>query len=151
MIEGEWSGRFTGLRDQRVEIAMMRMPDGHGRTELSRFFTPPTVADHRNAPVNALGYLPRHVRQRVPLLCHRRPDSGSRSHAGGATPARRDASIHAGFERLGGFAVDRPARPVTFPGGRGRPSSMLCGELPEDSTGTAPLREPHSFPMNGLG
>ena len=57
MIEGDWSGRVTGLRDQRVEIAMMRTPDGHGRIELSRFLTPPAVADHRNAPVNALGYL----------------------------------------------------------------------------------------------
>ncbi len=57
MIEGEWSGRVTGLRDQRVEIAMMRTPDGHGRIELSSFLTPPVVADHRNAPVNALGYL----------------------------------------------------------------------------------------------
>ena len=56
-IEGEWAGRVTGLRDQRVEIAMMRTPDGHSRLELSRFLTPPTVADHRNAPVNALGYL----------------------------------------------------------------------------------------------
>jgi catechol 2,3-dioxygenase-like lactoylglutathione lyase family enzyme len=57
MIEGEWAGRVTGLGDQRVEIAMMRMPDGHGRLELSRFLAPPIVADHRNAPVNALGYL----------------------------------------------------------------------------------------------
>jgi catechol 2,3-dioxygenase-like lactoylglutathione lyase family enzyme len=57
MIEGDWSGRVTGLRDQRVEIAMMRTPDGHGRIELSRFLAPPVVADHRNAPVNALGYL----------------------------------------------------------------------------------------------
>src|SRR6185312_13678271 len=56
-IEGEWAGRVTGLGDQRVEIAMMRTPDGHGRVELSRFLTPPAVADHRNAPVNALGYL----------------------------------------------------------------------------------------------
>src|SRR5262247_4259497 len=56
-IEGDWAGRVTGLGDQRVEIAMMRTPDGHGRLELSRFLTPPTVADHRNAPVNALGYL----------------------------------------------------------------------------------------------
>ncbi len=55
-LEGEWSGRVTGLGDQRVEIAMMRTPDGHGRLELSRFLAPP-VADHRNAPVNALGYL----------------------------------------------------------------------------------------------
>ena len=57
MVEGEWAGRVTGLGDQRVEIAMMRTPDGHGRLELSRFLMPPAVADHRNAPVNALGYL----------------------------------------------------------------------------------------------
>src|SRR5579875_202568 len=56
-IEGEWAGRVTGLGDQRVEIAMMRTPDGHGRLELSRFVTPPIVADHRNSPINALGYL----------------------------------------------------------------------------------------------
>ena len=56
-IEGEWSGRVTGLRDQRVEVAMMRTPDGHSRLELSRFLAPAPVADHRNAPVNALGYL----------------------------------------------------------------------------------------------
>ena len=56
-IEGEWAGRVTGLGDQRVEIAMMRTPDGHSRVELSRFLAPPVVADHRNAPVNALGYL----------------------------------------------------------------------------------------------
>ena len=56
-IEGDWAGRVTGLRDMRVEIAMMRTPDGHSRLELSRFLTPPAVADHRNAPVNALGYL----------------------------------------------------------------------------------------------
>ena len=56
-IEGEWAGRVTGLGDQRVEIAMMRTPDGNGRLELSRFLTPAVVADHRNAPVNALGYL----------------------------------------------------------------------------------------------
>jgi catechol 2,3-dioxygenase-like lactoylglutathione lyase family enzyme len=57
MIEGEWAGRVTGLGDQRVEIAMMRTPDGNARLELSRFLTPPVVADHRHAPVNALGYL----------------------------------------------------------------------------------------------
>ena len=56
-IEGEWAGRVTGLADQRVEIAMMRTPDGHSRLELSRFLAPPVVADHRSAPVNALGYL----------------------------------------------------------------------------------------------
>jgi catechol 2,3-dioxygenase-like lactoylglutathione lyase family enzyme len=56
-IEGEWAGRVTGLGDQRVEIAMMRTPDGHSRLELSRFLTPAPIADHRNAPVNSLGYL----------------------------------------------------------------------------------------------
>ena len=56
-IEGEWAGRVTGLVDQHVEVAMMRTPDGHSRLELSRFRAPPTVADHRNAPVNSLGYL----------------------------------------------------------------------------------------------
>jgi len=56
-IEGEWAGRVTGVRDQRVEIAMMRTPDGHSRLELSRFLSPAVVADHRNAPVNSLGYL----------------------------------------------------------------------------------------------
>ena len=57
MIEGEWAGRVTGLGNQRVEIAMLVTPDGHSRLELSRFLTPPVVADHRNAPVNSLGYL----------------------------------------------------------------------------------------------
>jgi catechol 2,3-dioxygenase-like lactoylglutathione lyase family enzyme len=56
-IEGDWAERVTGLRDMRVEVAMMRTPDGHSRLEISRFLTPPAVADHRNAPVNALGYL----------------------------------------------------------------------------------------------
>jgi catechol 2,3-dioxygenase-like lactoylglutathione lyase family enzyme len=57
MIEGEWAGRVTGLDNQRVEIAMMATPDGHNRLELSRFLAPEVIADHRNAPVNALGYL----------------------------------------------------------------------------------------------
>lgn len=56
-IEGEWAGRVTGLGSQSVEIAMMVTPDGHSRIEISRFITPPTISDHRNAPVNALGYL----------------------------------------------------------------------------------------------
>ena len=56
-IEGEWAGRVTGLGNQHVEIAMMVTPDGHSRLEISRFLTPPVVADHRSAPVNALGYL----------------------------------------------------------------------------------------------
>ena len=57
MVEGEWAGRVTGLGDQRVEVAMMRTPDGHSQLELSRFLAPEVVADHRTAPVNALGYL----------------------------------------------------------------------------------------------
>ena len=56
-IEGEWAGRITGLGNQKVEIAMMVTPDGHSRLELSRFINPTIIADHRKAPVNALGYL----------------------------------------------------------------------------------------------
>ena len=56
-IEGEWSGRVTGVKGQVVEIAMMVTPDGHSRLEISRFLTPPTISDHRTAPVNSLGYL----------------------------------------------------------------------------------------------
>ncbi len=57
IIEGEWAGRVTGVRDQRVEIAMMRTPDGHSKLELCRFLAPAIASDHRTAPVNALGYL----------------------------------------------------------------------------------------------
>jgi catechol 2,3-dioxygenase-like lactoylglutathione lyase family enzyme len=57
ILEGEWAGRVTGLGFQRVEIAMMATPDGHSRLEISRFLTPSTISDHRNVPVNALGYL----------------------------------------------------------------------------------------------
>ncbi len=57
MVEGEWAGRVTGLGNQSVEIAMMVTPDGHSRLELSQFFAPQTIADHRNNPVNSLGYL----------------------------------------------------------------------------------------------
>jgi len=78
IIEGEWAGRITGLHDQRVEIAMMVMPDGHGRIELSRFLAPATIADHRNAPVNALGYL------RVMFAVDDLDDTLARLHALGA-------------------------------------------------------------------
>lgn len=57
MIEGEWAGRVTGLGNQSVEVAMMVTPDGNSRLELSRFINPKVIEDHRNAPVNALGYL----------------------------------------------------------------------------------------------
>lgn len=79
MIEGEWAGRVTGLGDQRVEIAMMVTPDGHGRLELSRFLAPPVVADHRNAPVNTLGYL------RVMFTVEDIDDTLARLQARGAT------------------------------------------------------------------
>lgn len=57
IVEGEWAGRVTGLPEQRVEVAMMVTPDGHSRLELSRFIKPEPISDHRNAPVNSLGYL----------------------------------------------------------------------------------------------
>lgn len=57
IVEGEWAGRVTGLLDQQVEVAMMVTPDGHSRLELSRFIRPEPISDHRNAPVNSLGYL----------------------------------------------------------------------------------------------
>jgi len=57
MVEGEWAGRVTGLGNQSVEVAMMITPDGHSRLELSQFFVPHTISDHRTAPVNSLGYL----------------------------------------------------------------------------------------------
>ncbi len=57
MVEGEWAGRVTGLGEQRVAVAMLRTPDGHGRVELSRFLEPKAVSDHRRAAVNSLGYL----------------------------------------------------------------------------------------------
>lgn len=56
-VAGEWAGRITGLVDQSVEVAMMVTPDGHSRLELSQFIKPAVIADHRQAPVNALGYL----------------------------------------------------------------------------------------------
>ena len=56
-VEGHWADGVTGLRDMRVDIAMMRTPDGHSRLELSRFLAPSVAADHRDHPVNALGYL----------------------------------------------------------------------------------------------
>lgn len=56
-IEGEWAGKVTGLGNQHVEVAMMVTPDGHSRLEISQFLTPPTISDHREAPVNSLGYL----------------------------------------------------------------------------------------------
>src|SRR5215211_517532 len=55
-IEGRWVDRVVGLDGVRVDIAMMRTPDGHGRLELTKFDTPPAVsAEPENAPANTLG------------------------------------------------------------------------------------------------
>lgn len=79
LIEGEWAGRVTGVRDQRVEVAMMRTPDGHGKIELSRFDAPAIASDHRTAPVNSLGYL------RVMFEVDNLDDTLARLSKGGAT------------------------------------------------------------------
>jgi len=92
-IEGEWAGRVTGLGDQHVEIAMMRTPDGHSRLELSRFLRPTVVADHRDAPVNALGYL------RVMFAVDDLDDTLERLFARGATLAG-EVVDYAGIYRL---------------------------------------------------
>ena len=86
-IEGDWADRVTGLRGMRVEIAMMRTPDGHSRLELSRFLAPPVVADHRNAPVNALGYL------RVMFAVEDIDDTLVRLGRRGATARRRSGPV----------------------------------------------------------
>jgi len=78
-VAGKWADGVTGLRDMRVEIAMLRTPDGHSRLELSRFLAPAVVADHRKAPVNALGYL------RVMFAVEDLDDTLSRLRKRGAT------------------------------------------------------------------
>ena len=87
-IEGEWAGRVTGLGDQRVEIAMLRTPDGHSRLELSRFLTPPAVADHRNAPVNALAT----SASCSPWTTSTRPSPGSASTARSSSATKSSSS-----------------------------------------------------------
>src|ERR1051326_9531033 len=97
MVEGEWAGRVTGLGESRVEIAMMRTPDGHSRLELSRFLTPAVVADHRNAPVNASSLPARHVCRGRPRR-DTRPAPPARCSAGkprsGPVPRRISALLH---------------------------------------------------------
>jgi catechol 2,3-dioxygenase-like lactoylglutathione lyase family enzyme len=41
-VEGQWVDRVVGLDDVRVDVAMVRTPDRHGRLELTMFHTPPT-------------------------------------------------------------------------------------------------------------
>ena len=92
LVEGEWAGRVTGLGDQRVEIAMMRTPDGHGRLELSRFLAPRVVADHRNAPVNKM-------RTELQALLRRQEPPALRSAELGASAGLIGAGL-AGWHRL---------------------------------------------------
>jgi catechol 2,3-dioxygenase-like lactoylglutathione lyase family enzyme len=51
-IEGRWVDRVNGLDGIRVDIAMLRTPDGHGRLELTKFHSPEAVSPQ---PANALG------------------------------------------------------------------------------------------------
>lgn len=117
-VEGEWAGRVTGLGNQRVEIAMMRMPDGHGRLELSRFLTPPPVADHRNAPVNALGYL------RVMFAVDDLDDTRSSARAPRPSARLEGAEGHAKYLTLAHCPFPSPGtlrrRASQFHGGAGK-------------------------------
>ena len=54
-VEGRSVDRIVGLDGVRSDVAMMRMPDGHGRIELSKFHTPPATTAEPNPPVNRLG------------------------------------------------------------------------------------------------
>ena len=94
VVEGPWAGRVTGLGDQRVEIAMMRTPDGQGRIELSRFLVPGVIADHRRAPVNSLGYL------RVMFAVDDLDDTLSRLNARGAQLVSSDVVQYEDAYRL---------------------------------------------------
>ncbi|MFF5258120.1 VOC family protein [Actinomadura viridis] len=55
-IEGRWAERVNGFDDLRVDIAMLRAPDGHGKLELTRFHSPTAIsAEPDPAPSNTLG------------------------------------------------------------------------------------------------
>ena len=103
-IEGEWAGRVTGVHGQRVEIAMMRTPDGHSRVELSRFDAPAIASDHRNAPVNSLGYL------RVMFAVENLDDTLAKAKTAGATvlvePYAADARRAAVVKFPGGYVAE---------------------------------------------
>jgi catechol 2,3-dioxygenase-like lactoylglutathione lyase family enzyme len=56
-VEGPWVDQVCGLDDVRVDIAMMRTPDGHGKLELTKFRAPKAIrAETEDAPPNALGF-----------------------------------------------------------------------------------------------
>ena len=150
MIEGDWSGRVTGLRDQRVEIAMMRMPDGHGRIELSRFLTPPPVADHRNAPVNALGYL------RVMFAVDDLDDTLARLREHGAQLVD-EVVDYEGVYRLcyvrgpEGIPSGWPSKSADAKRAPGRPSRILADAEASAFKLSIPLPPPRSIPKAGAG
>lgn len=134
MVEGEWADRITGLGDQQIEIAMLRTPHGHGRLEMSRFLSPAVVSDHREAPVNALGYL----RVMFPSTTSTRHSAGSPRSAGSssATSSTSRTSI-ASVTSAAPVAPDRPRRgtglshrPET------REAALACGR----SHGPEPVR-----------
>jgi catechol 2,3-dioxygenase-like lactoylglutathione lyase family enzyme len=54
-VEGAWVDDVVGLDDVRVDIAMVRTPDGHSRLELTKFHAPQAVSTGQNAPANTLG------------------------------------------------------------------------------------------------
>ena len=145
MIEGEWSGRVTGLRDERVEIVMTRMLDGHGKIELSRFLTPPSVVDHRNAPANALGYL------RVMFAVDDLDDTLARLQEHGAQLV--DEVVHsktcigsATSEASRAFSPRWPSRSVGRRD-RGDGATSSCASLPV--SGASPSCGGHSIPVDG--
>src|SRR5262245_50072505 len=56
IVEGRWMDLIVGLENVQCKIATMRTPDGHGRIELDKFYTPAAVrVEPKNAPVNTLG------------------------------------------------------------------------------------------------
>lgn len=55
-VEGPWVDRVNGIEGVRVDIVMMRTPDGHGRLELTKFRNPELVEiAPAIAPPNAPG------------------------------------------------------------------------------------------------
>jgi catechol 2,3-dioxygenase-like lactoylglutathione lyase family enzyme len=55
-VEGQWVDRVNALEGVKVDIVMMRTPDGHGKLELTKFHNPKLVEiEPAIAPPNALG------------------------------------------------------------------------------------------------
>ncbi|MFD8498534.1 VOC family protein [Amycolatopsis sp. NPDC059657] len=54
-VEGGWAERIVGLENLKVDIAMVRTPDGHNKLELMSYHSPKAIAGDPEAPVNTLG------------------------------------------------------------------------------------------------